>query len=920
MTEAPSTRPGIGQWLLLLVLAGWLAFAPLVVTAVLMAVTDSPPLFAVQMGLAAPGEPGLPRWVLGLLTTGLTLALNLLLFAPLWFATRRRAGSFAHTIVVLSITIAVVQALGALASLACRPPTEGLSIPASAGCIAAAVLRLVLILPFLLLVLGKIEARTRGGSRRDAWRRAGLRRWVNASAMWLALAAGAVIVWPWVVAGSLGSSGTVVANLVQALPNALNEEILFRGFALSWLWWAARGRGAGAVASLILFVAAQGGTMLPHGDYWALGRFVSALTLGLLVVELTIRSGGSIWPAVIVHLLYDWFRLAFVDPRTLEEPTLLLARIWAPLAAGGLAVLLLLGRKIAGTRAASRSTLPPPPGDGKGGAASPSTLPTVAGDVEGETPPPSTLPTAAGDVEGETPLPSTLPAVAGDVEGETPPPSTLPTGAAGTVKKPAWGTWTAAGLAIVAWLGIALLYWNVGTPGFHPDGFLIFLEEQADLSPAAAIGDPVERRTWVYEALVETAERSQAPLRAELERRGVAYRPHYLVNMIEVEGRPGLGRSFSGEPGVASVLFQPGVRRYAYPFVIPGMDLDGPQGVEWNVREVGAEKVWELGYTGQGVIVGDADTGVAWDHPALKESYLGWEGGTASHDYHWYDPWDGRAEPWDDNGHGTHTTGTVLGSDGENRIGIAPGARWIACRNMRQGLGNPGRYVSCMEFLLAPFPLDSDPFHDGDPARGAHIVNNSWGCPPKEGCEPDTLRIATDNLRAAGQMMVTSAGNDGPACGTVEAPPALYDSTLTVGATYPDDQAASFSSRGPVVVDDSGRPKPDLVAPGVNIRSAVPDGYTLLPGTSMAGPHVAGAVALLWSAEPALIGDLDGTEAILTETAQRLTVSAVCGEGEVEPGSACGCGEDVAGGAPNNVYGWGQVDVWAAVQKVLGGR
>ena len=206
-----------------------------------------------------------------------------------------------------------------------------------------------------------------------------------------------------------------------------------------------------------------------------------------------------------------------------------------------------------------------------------------------------------------------------------------------------------------------MLYLALGAPGFHPDGFLIFLEEQADLGPAAAIADPVERRSWAYQTLVETAEHSQAPLRAELDRRGVTYRPHYVVNMVEVQGRPGLRRAMAKEPGVASVLFQPGVRRYPRTFEIPGMDVSGANGVEWNVAEVGADRVWALGYRGQGVVVGDADTGVDWEHPALQGTYRGWDGGAVSHDYHWFDAWDGRAEPWDDNGHGTHTTGTMVG-------------------------------------------------------------------------------------------------------------------------------------------------------------------------------------------------------------------------------------------------------------------
>ena len=863
MTESASSRPGCGRWLILLALAGWLALVPLIVTSAVLALNDSPPYALAQLDLVALGEPLLPEWAAGLLATALTLGLNLAVVVPFGLAVRKRGDEFASTTAVLAASIAVVQALNALAGLACQS-VENLSLPATAGCITTAILRLVLVLPFLLLGLGWIEARRHEGSLRGAWRRVGLRRGLSPSATWLAVAAGAVIVWPWVVVGSLGSPGTTAANLLQALPNALNEEILFRGFAFAWLWRAARarpqspqgagGRRAGAVASLILFVAAQGGTVLPHGDWAALLRFVSALLLGLLALELTVRAGGSVWPAVIVHFLYDWFHFAFVDPRSLEEPLLWLARGWAPLAAGGLGFLFWVGRKVSEAMAPPQSKSLPG-GEERQAAARP----------------------------GITSL-------------------------------------LAASLAVLLWVGVIALYVTAGVPGFHADGFLIFLEEQADPSPAAAIADPAERRAFVYQTLVETAERSQAPLRAELERRGVPYRPHYLVNMIEVQERPGLRRAFAREAGVASVLFQPGVRRYAYPFRLPDMDPTGPQGVEWNVREVGADQVWTLGYTGQGVIVGDADTGVAWDHPALKEAYLGWDGAAVDHNYHWYDPWDGRPEPWDDSGHGTHTTGTVVGRDGENQIGLAPGARWIACRNMRQGLGNPGSYVSCMEFLLAPFPLGGEAFHDGDPSRGAHVVNNSWGCPPEEGCQPDTLRVAVDNLRASGQMMVVSAGNDGPACGTVEMPPALYDEALTVGATYAGDQAAGFSSRGPVEADDSGRRKPDLVAPGVDIRSAVPGGYVPLPGTSMAGPHVAGAVALLWSASPGLLGDVARTEALLLETAQPLTVDAVCASGPAEAGTVCGCGGDEPGIAPNNVYGWGQVDVWAAVQRVLQGQ
>jgi membrane protease YdiL (CAAX protease family) len=312
-------------------MAGWLALVPLVVTAALQALNNSPPSLLAQLELVAPGRAILPAWVLALLSTPLTLGLNLLLFLPVHLATRKHRDGLPHVSATLLIAIVAFQALNALALL-----------------LISAALRLLLGLAVLLLGLGWIEAKRQDGSLLEAWRRAGLRLWFNPPACWLALAAGAIIVWPWVIAGSLGSPGTTAANLLQALPNALNEEILFRGFAFAWLWRATRSRPGGAAASLILFVAAQGGTVLPFGDWGALPRFLSALLLGLLCLELTIRAGGSIWPAVAAHLLYDWFRYAFVDPRVLEEILIWLARAWAPLAAGALGMALWIGRKVVG--------------------------------------------------------------------------------------------------------------------------------------------------------------------------------------------------------------------------------------------------------------------------------------------------------------------------------------------------------------------------------------------------------------------------------------------------------------------------------------------------------------------------------------------------------------------------------------------
>jgi hypothetical protein len=159
--------------------------------------------------------------------------------------------------------------------------------------------------------------------------------------------------------------------------------------------------------------------------------------------------------------------------------------------------------------------------------------------------------------------------------------------------------------------------------------------------------------------------------------------------------------------------------------------------------------------------------------------------------------------------------------------------------------------------------------------------------------------------RAAGIFTVVAAGNSGRGCSTVSDPPAIYADAFTIGATgRTDDALASFSSRGPVTVDESGRRKPDLTAPGVSINSAYPsDGYATMSGTSMATPHVAGATALLWSAAPYLRAHLTATTYVLTATAVPI------------PSTACS-----SEGVPNNLYGWGRVDVHHAVTMALAER
>jgi len=337
---------------------------------------------------------------------------------------------------------------------------------------------------------------------------------------------------------------------------------------------------------------------------------------------------------------------------------------------------------------------------------------------------------------------------------------------------------------------------------------------------------------------------------------------------------------------------------------VASLDMHGdtslPSGVGWNVQMIGADKVWrEFGARGQGIVIGQSDTGADAAHPAIHDQYRGL---TSGDDYNWFDPWGLAASPTDVIGHGTHTLGTILGQDG---IGVAPDATWFACANLRRNLSDPALYLDCMQFMLAPFPQKGDPFKDGDPTRAADVMNDSWGCPELEGCDPNALLYAANNLRDAGIFVVVSTGNDGPSCNTVNAPLALYDSVFSVGAIDQSGDMAYFSSRGPVSADGSGRMKPDIVAPGVNILSSLPGGsYGSSDGTSMAGPHVVGAVALLWSAAPSLIGDIDRTEQILIDSAQ-----PYIGD------KSFGCFE---GGTPNAAYGYGMVDVYAAVKEALG--
>jgi serine protease AprX len=458
-----------------------------------------------------------------------------------------------------------------------------------------------------------------------------------------------------------------------------------------------------------------------------------------------------------------------------------------------------------------------------------------------------------------------------------------------------------------------------GRPPGERASFLVVLRGEADLAGAAAIADRTERIRFVHDALAAQAEISQAALRARLDEAGVRYRPFFVVDMVEVEGTRELAEELAQRPEVASIAANPSVLmepeplpRGADPRALSPSGERAAATVEANISKVGAPAVWAQGFTGQGIVVASADTGVLWNHPALVHQYRG--GPAAVHDYNWHDAihdagpgnpcGSDSAAPCDDSGHGTGTTGVAVGDDGVgNQVGVAPGARWIACRNMDRGVGTPARYAECFEWFLSPTD------HTGQnprPDLAPHAINNSWGCPPSEGCtDPNVLKAVIDHVSASGIFVAFSAGNSGPACGTVTDVPVFYASVFTVGATDQSDNIASFSSRGPATFDGSGRLKPDISAPGVGIRTAASSGqFQTFSGTSAASPHVAGAVALLWSAVPSLSGDVAGTVSLLEQTAVHLTLAQDCG---TFPGAS----------VPNAVFGWGRLAIDAAVSAGL---
>ena len=436
--------------------------------------------------------------------------------------------------------------------------------------------------------------------------------------------------------------------------------------------------------------------------------------------------------------------------------------------------------------------------------------------------------------------------------------------------------------------------------------------------------DKIEKGITVYNQLTKREEVRGLQTKAYLQEHNLEYRSFLIspviistVSNTDIEALLSLNE-------VVAISHNETYMISSYLSVDNVVDTRDPEDPEWGIQQIEADSVWSLGYRGQDVVVAGQDTGYEWDNAALKTQYAGWDTDLqlVNHNYRWHDAIheinhlhndsiiDANTNPCglslnspcDDHNHGTHTMGTMVGLDSLYQMGVAPEAQWIGCRNMDRGYGSLETYLDCFEWFLAPTRIDGTA---PKPWLAPDVINNSWACPEMEGCNTANFSIldeAVQNLTNAGIVVVASAGNTGDDCSTIVTPAAIFDMSLSVGATNEADSLADFSSRGPITVDSTYRMKPNVTAPGVNVRSCVRDGeYRVWSGTSMAGPHVAGAVALIISANPNLRGNVEAIFDILQSTAVPLTLDDHCEEDQV----------------PNNLYGYGRINVLKAVEKAL---
>lgn len=420
------------------------------------------------------------------------------------------------------------------------------------------------------------------------------------------------------------------------------------------------------------------------------------------------------------------------------------------------------------------------------------------------------------------------------------------------------------------------------------------LRPKADLSRASSIRNWTARGWFVVNKLQSVADSSQKALRTLLSRRNASFRSFWIINAIRIRSGMATLKAVAARSEVARVLPDWSAKVET---AVKGANIST---VEWNIERIRAPEVWsQYNDRGEGITVATIDTGAQFNHPALIRQYRGqcaFMCLTLNHNYNWYDPSHvcPQPAPCDNVSHGTHVMGIIVGDDrGSNQIGVAPRAYWIAAKGCEENTCSSSALLMSGQWMLAPRDLnDQNPRADLRP----DVVNNSWGT--GNGSDP-FYRATVQAWVASGIFPVFSVGSSGPNCGTVGAP-ASYPESYGVSAHDMNNAIASFASRGPSPF--GGIIKPNVTAPGVTIRSSVPNNsYAVFSGTSMATAHLTGTVALIWRGAPPFRRDIAGTRSVIDQTA--IDVSDL----------SCG-------GTPgnNNVWGEGRLDAFAAVTKAKG--
>ncbi|GGB69510.1 S8 family serine peptidase [Fictibacillus barbaricus] len=444
--------------------------------------------------------------------------------------------------------------------------------------------------------------------------------------------------------------------------------------------------------------------------------------------------------------------------------------------------------------------------------------------------------------------------------------------------------------------------------------FILKFKQQTDLEHVASTAikkakslkltpyqSELQKKSAVVSALRNTATQNQNRVKQYLEQEKdkgnvKEIESFYIVNAMAVTATRDVMEKLSSFGEVEKVIANEIIQLVQpEPRTVKKAIIQNPSSLEWNINKIQAPKAWKMGINGSGLIIANIDTGVQWDHPALKDKYRGYNPADPKHPTHtfnWFDAVDGKSTPFDDVGHGTHTMGTMVGAEpnSSNQIGVAPGAKWITVRALGPNGSDMKTLLTAGEWILAPKDAKGNPH----PEKAPDAVNNSWG----SGAGLDEwFRPMVKAWKAADIFPVFAAGNDGiVGDGSIDVP-ANYPESFSSAATDSNDHLGYFSSRGP---SPYGTMKPEISAPGVNIRSSVPGGKyeSGWNGTSMSSPHITAVAVLMKQANPSLTNE--EIEKILIDTAQPLT-------------------DDKYPKVPNNGYGYGLVDAYRGVLAAQSG-